>query len=266
MNALIENIQPFYFGPLEKQLYGIYEAGSGRNSAVLLCYPLGDEYMRGHRAYRQLALRLNRMSFPVMRFDYFGTGDSAGEDVEASLTKWVANISLAIDELKLRSGVSKVCLAGLRLGAALALQAALKRSDVGGVVMWEPVISGSAYLEELQEAHSRKLLYMGGNHDTPPEGRPTEILGFGISQSFYDESRALDLLALQARSGLPIFVTEAEEHPAVTQFRQHLESQGGSARYQVAEGPTIWAEDPDKALVPHQVLQAIVTWVSEAFT
>ena len=51
---------PMYFGRSEAPLYGVYHAPVDFDSrqAAVFCYPFGQEYMRAHRAYRQLATRL----------------------------------------------------------------------------------------------------------------------------------------------------------------------------------------------------------------
>ncbi|MCB9450595.1 MAG: alpha/beta fold hydrolase [Anaerolineaceae bacterium] len=268
MNAIMNSIQPFFFGPDTQQLYGTYQPGVGESRpqcAVLLCYPLGDEYIRVHRSYRQLALRLNRLGFPVLRFDYSGTGDSAGNDLDASLAQWGADIALASEELKRRSGMSRICLVGLRLGAALALLAGMQRSDVTGMVLWEPVVNGAAYLESLAEAHRNKLYYLHSRQKSLLETPSKEFLGFQMSDAFYAALHGLDLLAVQGAYAGQVCVVESEAQPSVEQLRTRLVEKGCTVNHQLAEGPAVWAEDPDKALVPDQVLRAIVTWMGEVF-
>jgi hypothetical protein len=54
-------------------------------AAVLLCNPFGQEAIRCHRAFRLLSARLASSGIPSLRFDYFGTGDSPGNDGEGDL-------------------------------------------------------------------------------------------------------------------------------------------------------------------------------------
>ncbi len=266
MNAPVESFLPFYFGSPEEQLYATYHAspvGMNRRSAILLCYPLGSEYMYAHRSFRQLAIRSNRIGFPVMRFDYYGSGDSARNDTDGTLTRWLKNIAMAIEELKRRSGASTVCLAGLRLGASLAVQAALNRQDISGLVLWEPIINGKNYLAELQEEHQRRLWYLSSPPDANESKLITEVHGFALSEAMITDLQDLDLLTVSRKPSTEIFVTEKIALPPVQGFLTHLSGLGSHVKYQEIDGPTLWSEDPDKALVPHQVLQAIVTWMGE---
>jgi exosortase A-associated hydrolase 2 len=266
LNISVESIQPFYFTASAGQLYGIYHpTQTSRKHAVLLCYPFGDEYIRSHRAFHQLAMRLNRAGFPVLRFDYYGCGDSSGQDRDTSLTQWLADTGAAVDELKRRSGLSHVVLAGLRLGASIALITAQRRPDIAGLALWEPIVNGREYLDQLQETHINKLLYMRTQPITQKVAQPSELLGFAVSGAFLESINNLDLFSTEASSSAKIFIIETEESLALKHFKTHLEKSSLQVTYQQVDGPLIWGEDPDKALVPHQILEAIVSWVSEAF-
>src|SRR5690242_21844126 len=78
----------FHFGSRERRLFGYYEpapASARKVQAALLCHPMGNEQVFAYRSMRQLAARLVRAGFHVLRFDYFGTGDSYGDTGEGDL-------------------------------------------------------------------------------------------------------------------------------------------------------------------------------------
>src|SRR5215467_5624104 len=98
---------PFYFGGEGRKLYGCFHGPTQKGAprcAVLICQPLGHEYVNSHRALRQLAVRLADAGIPVLRFDYFGCGDSSGEAEQGSITRWLEDVSTAVAELRTRSG------------------------------------------------------------------------------------------------------------------------------------------------------------------
>ena len=89
--------------------------------AAVVCPPIGHEYTRSHRTLRHLADRLAAAGVPTLRFDYHGTGDSPGSDLEgARLDRWQQDIAAAIAHVRAQAGCERVCLVGVRLGAALA--------------------------------------------------------------------------------------------------------------------------------------------------
>jgi uncharacterized protein len=134
---------PFHFGSRQRRLFGCYEPAQenfGKVRAVLLCYPAGNEHIFAYRTMRLLAARLVQAGFHVLRFDYFGTGDSYGDTGEGDLASWCGDIETAIEELKEITGATNVNLAGLRLGANLSARVAAYRSkDVSKLVLWEPL-------------------------------------------------------------------------------------------------------------------------------
>jgi uncharacterized protein len=143
-------VNPFFFGTRERRLFGAYDAprGAGRGGAVI-CYPWAREYLLAHPTLRQLARLLSGAGHHVLRFDYYGTGDSAGDAEDASQEQWLADVQTAVEELKEIGQLAQVGLIGMRYGAALAAWTAARRRDVDRLVLWDPVFDGRAYLAEL---------------------------------------------------------------------------------------------------------------------
>lgn len=141
-----------FFGSDDEPLFGAYHPparGGVSNRAAVLCCPAGHEYFKAHRAFRLLARQLARQGVHVWRFDYYGTGDSAGETGAGDVDRWVQDVRLAISAVMERSPARTVSLVGLRLGATVAALAAARDTRVGRLVLWDPVLSGGRYVDEL---------------------------------------------------------------------------------------------------------------------
>ena len=94
--------------------------GKGR-SGVVLCNPFGSEQNCTYRCYRHIAERLSFAGVNVLRFDYYGTGNSPGADAEPSVVRaWLDSIHGAIDFLTDAAETEDLYLFGTRLGATLA--------------------------------------------------------------------------------------------------------------------------------------------------
>lgn len=140
----------FFFGPAEEELFGYYHAPlRGDAGAVVICAPWGLEYQYSHRALRVLGQRLAACGYHALRFDYSGTGDSWGDTTDADLERWEQDLQLAVRELQKLSGRTRIDLVGLRLGAVVAASTARVRGDVGRVVLWDPVLDGEAWVQEM---------------------------------------------------------------------------------------------------------------------
>lgn len=144
---------PFYFGD-DAALFGLFHATGGpARKAVLLCPPLGQDHIRCHRLYRQLANALAGEGIAALRFDYYGTGDSAGGSADVDWDRCVADIVTAADELRRRSGAARVIAFGARLGGSMAIAAA-QAAHFAGLVTWDPVFDGGGYVSRLDAMQS----------------------------------------------------------------------------------------------------------------
>ena len=150
--------EPVRFGPAERQMVGMYHCPKPevrQGIAVLLCNPFGQEAIRAQRVFTVLADRLARRGVPVLRFDYHGTGDSPGEDEVGETNGWISDIIAAQEKLdELARPASRVWI-GLRLGAFLAAAASAAPPagmHIDSLILWEPVIDGATYLQELARA------------------------------------------------------------------------------------------------------------------
>lgn len=187
---------PIRFGPPEKSLYGVFHLAENRrqpNEAVLLCNPFGQEAVRIHRLYRVLAERLARAGIHTLRFDYFATGESGGEDADGTMKTWMEDIHLANQELKNRSRATQITWVGARLGASLsALASATAPLPPSRLLLWDPVTDGSAYLDELTRAHVQAVAASIWGTARPKAELSNEVIGFGIGTELLRELKAVD--------------------------------------------------------------------------
>ncbi len=270
LKATIRDPKPFYFGDQNAPIYGFYHPPMApkRSVTVVLCYPLGDEAIRVHRAYKQLALRLSRAGFPTLRFDYFGSGDSAGEDSDATLSRWQIDIAAAIEEARARAETKEVVLVGLRLGASLAMEMASQHQGINGIVIWEPIVQGENYLQILEETHQDRLNYFLTNpsSDNPLVNNGVERLGFVLSSTMQTEIKELNLFeSVLFQAGQQVIFIERTPNELSARFVDYLRAQSPQVIYTCVKDPAIWGEDPDKALVPGQTFKTIMNWFNESF-
>jgi pimeloyl-ACP methyl ester carboxylesterase len=257
-------VMPFYFGPADQPLFGCYHEpriGHRRNCAIVICQPIGHEYIYCHRALRQLAARLCDSGFPVLRFDYYGCGDSSGNTEEGSIPQWLDDISEAISEIRRRANLAQVCLVGLRLGAALSMIIAAERGDIDSLVLWDPVLRGSAYLKGLSSLQKEALHC----RPKPVGGRKSqsymEIIGFPLSHALCVELERLSLPPIAEEPATNILAIQSHQPVGETDLKAHLSQTHARFEYQHVQAPQIWLPTVDGSLlVPSQILQSVVSW------
>jgi alpha-beta hydrolase superfamily lysophospholipase len=264
---------PIHFGPSgpdERALFGWYhpaaaERGS-RECSVLLCNPIGDDFVRAHRALRHLAERLAEAGFPVLRFDFHGTGDSSGTEKDPKRVQaWLDDVDLAVAELRARSGSAKVAVVGLRLGGTVAAWAR-RENPIDDLVLWNPFVSGSAYVKETTKLHHMHKLLEPQSFAAEPagwNGGGQEALGFLLTPETVADLAAVDLAALRTRAAEHTLVLGAGSAAADEKLVEHLRTLGGTVEYRNMPGHNFLVQINHRADLPTPIFDEIERWLSE---
>ena len=259
-----EKFLPKFFRCDHKQLYALNHcpvAGADRHEAVLICNATGHEYQSCHRAMRQLAVQLAKSGRHVVRFDYFGTGDSSGEYTQATLAQWRQDVADAIDECRRFSGLDRVSIVGIRLGATLAAQVASGRDDVENLVLYAPVLSGDTILAEWAHENAEYNRKLNLPHCKEISN---EVIGYPLTDVFRAELISgvmLDKPSLSLQRAL-IFAENVEGN-GMRQTSELLGSRGARITMESGDVPAIWRQEPMEAIVPFKLLRYIVAWLNE---
>ncbi len=260
--------EPFFFESETESVFGVYHAPetlADRDVGVVIAPPWGREYLKAHRALRQLAVRFSRSGFHVLRFDFRGCGDSAGDAVAVDLESWKRDVGAAIEELRDRSGVSRVAIVGLRLGATVALLAAGKRRDVAALALWEPVLSGTDYVIELA---SLARSWSKGLRIEPaplPVGIRSDVMGFALGERLAQSLESLSLEFARRPAGKVLLLSEEPPTGDAERLLGNLRELGASTSDQRAPEAKVWSDSEDgvaRALIPQAILGNIVDWVA----
>ncbi|MGD1012653.1 MAG: alpha/beta fold hydrolase [Acidimicrobiales bacterium] len=251
--------RPVWFGDEERPAFGWFHSPADGfvRGGVVICPPLGFDYLHGHYALRLLAERLAVAGFCALRFDYEGTGDSAGgNDDPGRLDAWIATVRFAVSLVR-EAGVDEVCVVGMRVGAALAAEAVATEHRIDQVVLWDPC-SGRAFLRE-QRAISTITL---GSTAGSPDGS-LEIPGV-----VYDATTATEIEGLSIeKCSLPlarrVLVLTRADRPA---NRQLLAAPlaGEELLHEEAIGQAEFMDRyPPFQELPHVAIGRIVGWLCE---
>jgi alpha/beta superfamily hydrolase len=258
-DAAQTSCEPFHFGEANGELLGIYHAppvDRQRGSALLLCYPFGKEYICSHRSFRQLAVRASNAGFPVLRFDYYGCGDSMGRREDGSVRRWLNDVSTSLAEVRRRGNVSSVCVVGLRFGATLAMLAAAEREDLAGLILWDPILDGRAYLEELAAEQRRNAASAVTRSNT---GNVTEALGFPLTPELATSIGCVSLASVSGRLAPHILIVDSSRTRRDTGISDALARLGARVDTRHLPGPPVWTEE-QIALIPNAILESIMAW------
>lgn len=232
-------------------------ADARARAGVLLCPPLGFDYLQSHRALRVLADELAAEGFCVVRFDYDGTGDSAGGGAEARLAAWTATARSALNLLR-RHGLGDVCLVGMRLGATFAATVADLDGAVDQLVLWDPCSSGRSFLAE-QRALQR---LSGGGRAANREGA-LEAPGIVYEPATAEDIDGMCIPRRARPLSRRVLVLTRDDHPAdasptdLTLAAEELTHGVAAGQYELLD-----LVPPNQEL-PLPTVRRIVTWLSQ---
>jgi pimeloyl-ACP methyl ester carboxylesterase len=254
-------MKPMFLGDSARKLYGVYHPpakATRRSHAVLLCYPGVHEYNASHWAFRRLAGMLARDGHHVMRFDYFGTGDSAGRVEEGLPSFWLEDIRQAAAELKDISGARQVSLVGKRLGGLLAALACERELEPRRLVLWDPVLSGKAYVDELETWNARRNLLL--LHTDYSRGKPREeVLGYAFPDALRAALTALEMRSAPGMKAEQVAIFVAKPTAEHERLRATLTGAGLAATLRVVTENEGDAEGHDRAQIGGNVLGEIAS-------
>jgi alpha/beta superfamily hydrolase len=131
----------------ERLLSYLHLPASSPRGAVVICPALHGEFMRNYRREVLLARKLAHIGFAVDRVQYRFSGNSDGEDSDLSFDSMREDALFSVERVRELAPGVPVFLAGTRWGAMIAAAAARNHPDAG-VVLWEPVLTGSQFFKD----------------------------------------------------------------------------------------------------------------------
>lgn len=255
--------EQFFLKSEGRQIFAAFYPAAARRAPsrnVVLCPPLGAEYLRSQRAFVQLARILAQQGTNVLRIDYSGLGDSEGSEA-AGVSAWVADIGAAVREIERGTGVRRHALVGLRLGANLAHLASTQFSSIDSLALWAPAWSGQAHLSALRARYTE---WLSGSFCRPPRAPERAPFGFPLDQATERDIARLQIVALPSAVERLLIIEASKTEGS----KALLDAVSARVRvtHQVADSSSLWAETSDplqKELVPAATLAAIAAWLGD---
>jgi alpha-beta hydrolase superfamily lysophospholipase len=260
---------PLFFGDQERQLYGVYhmpDPAVARPLGAVLCAPVFHEAVDARRALRALGEQLATAGIHALRFDYQGTGDSAGDGDQCRVADWIQDIGTARDELASSRGLETVGLIGLRFGSTLAMQLAARSGDVPFAVLWEPIVDGGPYMQGLRQLQRDWVAYESEQRPTArAHATQGEIFGHPLSVDLADGLASQDLTHGDAPAPADVLLVDEGSCAGLDGLERHLSGKGVRVTHQRIDGGQIWRREFDgaSAQVPRELVSQVVDWVSE---
>jgi pimeloyl-ACP methyl ester carboxylesterase len=254
---------PLWFGAEDRPLFGWYHpsrVGAAR-AGIVLCSPFGHEAMSTHRGHRRLAERYAEAGFAVLRFDYDGTGNSAGHGHDPErLGAWMGSIRQACATLLRLSGAPRTILLGTRFGALMALKAAVE-NPVDALILIAPPASGRALVREMQALHALKQTYL--TH--PPAEPEGAVVGFPLDATARAALSGIDLKKFEEAPAQKALIVVRDDLPSGEEkLAARLREVGTDTVVLSVPGYAAFVQDdPIKSIFPEGIAAATLAWLEE---
>ncbi len=147
-------MEPSFLAFQDQKIFTVLHPAASLEEGFVFCYPAPQDMLRAHPSQVSLAKKLQSLGFPVLRFDYSGTGDSSGSI--QTISRWKDETLAVVQDFKRRTGVEKISLLGTRLGGSIAILAS-QEQGFKRLLLWDPIADGSDLLKSYRAAHHRLL-------------------------------------------------------------------------------------------------------------
>jgi amino acid adenylation domain-containing protein len=187
---VVRGERALYFGDAPRRLFGMHHASADARAGrpLLVPAPLLQEGVVCQRALWTVCDALAASGGQALRFDWYGSGESAGDSAELTLEGMASDLARAQAFI---GGDPRIL--ALRSASLPVLHAALARGQAVDLVLWDPCLSGARLLARWRGQH-RVQLTAAGRYLR--EGRAPvaadELLGFDLSPGLPAALEALD--------------------------------------------------------------------------
>ena len=196
---------PFFFQNGSYNLFGILHEpeNNTRDAGFVFCAPFAEEKLWTHRVFVNFARELANRGYSVLRFDFMGHGDSDGNFEDSTIETRLSDIKCALQTLKEKVPLIKeTSILGLRFGATLALITAENVPDIRKLILWDPIIDGSRYMQEILRINltTQTAIYKEIRNTREDmvqmmkEGQTVNIDGYELSYDLFQQASNLNLL------------------------------------------------------------------------
>ncbi len=229
--------------------------------AVVYVHPFAEEMNQSRRMATLQAEALAGLGYGVLMLDLTGCGDSTGEFAEARWDTWRDDVLAGCAWLEAQ-GYGPISLWGLRLGAALAVEAACVRPGMcRRVMLWQPVVGGRTLLTQFLRLKLAAEMAAGGGETTKSmravlaAGQSIEIAGYELSPALAGALDEVDLAGAEPPDGIAIdwieIVADARSGPAPASERviERWREAGLAPNVETVEGEAFWSIQ-ETTLVP----------------
>lgn len=248
-------IEPFFLPLGQQSLFCVYTfpTDTPPQGGILYLPPFAEEMHKSRRMAALQARQFAQAGYAVLQFDLLGCGDSSGEFAEANWRLWMECAKAAHTWLSQQLH-STIYLWGLRLGAIMATELSSQVTNIGGLILWQPVTNGETFLNQFlrikvasemlaptqEKSGTKELLNL------LESGQSVEIGGYMLAPELAMQLKELRLGQLSLTSSPIVWLesspTESQSlPPASSRLIENWIANGMDVRGKMVLGDNFWS-------------------------
>lgn len=255
-------MEMFHIGPDEKKLVCVFHPANDcklRKTGIIICNPIGQEYIRFYKAISLLSTELSMEGYSTFRFDYFGTGDSYGDNEDLTIESGLNDLKNVIKEMREGGGIQGICLVGIRFGTILSLLAA-SEPEIIALVLWNPLFSGKAMFDDLVSQNNK---FISSSFCRVNPKVKHEYYGFSYSPDFITGLKNFHFKNVFPSNLKNVLVLADSDEKVAAEL---CVSNYVKLRTIVNQTHKFWTKEKDessKSMVPIVEIKEIVNWLND---
>jgi uncharacterized protein len=222
---------------------------------VLHVHPFAEEMNKSRRMAAMQARALAAAGWATLQIDLLGCGDSDGDFVDATWSRWVADVVAAgrwLQDRHSRTGATpSLWLWGHRAGALLAAEAASHFEAVTNLLLWHPVLSGRALLHQFLrlktitdlKARSKSGL-LHALHEQLATGTAVDVAGYTLPAALAEGLQRAQLQPPARGADVVWLEVSARDDPVLSPASlavvENWKTAGHRVNAQAISGPAFW--------------------------
>lgn len=202
--------QPVTFLSGGQQVVGMFHLpeNASRCPAIVMFHGFTGSKHETRRLFVQVARALARSGIASLRFDFRGSGDSAGEFHEMSVSSLCADARASLAWVAARSEVdpARIGILGMSLGGMVASLLSHEYETIKTAVLWCPVTNPKRLIEMRSTPLGQKQL---------DETGITDLGGWAVGRRFIEEMVAVEPFAALRRAKFPLLFVHGDADETV---------------------------------------------------
>lgn len=193
---------PVVFTSQNKQLVGMLHSVNSLK-CIVMCHGFTGNKIENKRLFVEAAREFVLHGNDVLRFDFYGSGDSEGDFADTLISHYIANLKDAVFWCRER-GYSKIAVLGISMGAAAAILTVGDLS-IDALVTWSAVPD----MKQLFDSHAENVGEIVENQTS------FEFNGWKIKREFWHDAIKYDIMEALKHLKLPKLIVQGTADSSV---------------------------------------------------